>query len=484
MPSPAPSSGGINPVDSGATKPPRAVSSLPRLLGPLEAITMVVGSMIGSGIFLKEAEVARHLGSFGAIALVWIIVGLLTLCGALAVAELAAMLPHAGGPYVYLRRAYGTRVAYLWGWSEFAIVRTGTLGSLASATVVYLRPVLAACAKAVPESWTTLHYLLSLPYWLQGTLTLLIIALLTWINVRGTRYSAWTQNITTFVKVGFLALLFAGPLLFGSWEMSNLQPLAPTSLGWGFWKAVGLSMLLIYWPYDGWINIAPLAEEIREPQRNVPRGLMLGLFLVIVVYVGTITGYHLVLPMADVASTQTVAADVFGKLLGDWGIPLAATGVMFSTFGALNSNLMTGPRIYFALARDGLFPRFLQDIHNRNHTPAKAIWTQGIWAMLQVILACMVSRSAGEIFDYLTDLVVLAGTLFYMLSVGAVIVLRLKEANLDRPYRCWGYPFTPWIYLIGSSAVLCSGTWGQILAVAGLLLLGILVAPLIRSLES
>jgi len=475
---------GNNTASSAAAHSPSAPTTLPRLLGPLEAITMVVGSMIGSGIFLKEAEIARQLGSFGAIVAVWTVVGILTLCGALAVAELAAMLPHAGGPYVYLRRAYGSKVAYLWGWSEFAIVRTGTLGSLASATVLYLRPLLALISSWLPASWGPVHDLLALPYWLQVALTLAIIALLTWINARGTKYSAWTQNSTTFIKVAFLFILFAGPFCIGGWDSKNLMPIWPESLSWGFWKAVGLAMLGVYWPYDGWINVAPLSEEIQEPQKNVPRGLSLGLLLVIVVYVGTVTGYHLVLPMQSVQQTQTVAADVFAKLLGEWGIPLAATGVMFSTFGALNSNLMTGPRIYFALARDGLFPRFLQDIHSRHHTPAKAIWTQGLWAMLQVIVACLISRSAGELFDYLTDMVVLAGTLFYMLSVGAVIVLRSTEANLDRPYRCWGYPITPWIYLLGSTAVLCSGSWLQMGAVVGLLAMGLIIAPWLKSLES
>lgn len=454
------------------------------MLGPIEAITIVVGSMIGSGIFLKAGQVAQSLGSFGAIIFVWAMVGVITLCGALALAELATMLPQAGGPYVYLKRAYGSRVAYLWGWSELAIVRTGTLGSLSSATVIYLRPICATIAGYVPANWTLVQYLLSFPYWLQGVLTLGMVALLTWLNARGTKYGAWTQNVTTFLKVGFLLVLLLGPLLVGRWQTSNLQPVMPPTWDFGFWKSMGLAMMLVYWPYDGWINIGPVAEEIRDPQRNIPRGLVWGLVIVTLVYVGTITGYHLSMPMAQVAASDTIASDVFGTLFGPWGIPLAALGVMFSTFGALNSNLLAGPRIYFALARDGLLPRYLQEVHPHHKTPAKAIWTQGFWAMAQVIVMFCISSSANEMFDYLTGLVVQAGTLFYMLSVSAVITLRITEPSLARPYSCWGYPFTPLIYLLGSTAVLLSGTLWQVFALVALLAVGLLLAPWLKSSQS
>src|SRR5688572_4668262 len=248
---------------------------LPRVLGAWDAVAIVVGSIIGSGVFLKATYIAKNLGveyGFGPTILVWIVMGLVTLCGSLALAELAAMLPHAGGPYVYLREAYGRLWAFLWGWTEFWIVRTGSLGALACATVIYGNSFLetlerqqllpAFLAGAVPLS-----------HWTQCLGSMALALICTVINVVGTRWSARTQNITTIIKVGFLLFLIVGPLILLKANPSNLAPMWPASLSIDFWKAIGLATIAVMWPYDGWINIAPVAEEIREPQRNVPLAL-------------------------------------------------------------------------------------------------------------------------------------------------------------------------------------------------------------------
>ena len=477
---------------SPAARPPDV---LPRVLGPFDAVTVVVGSIIGSGVFLKATRIAQELGQtygFGPTILVWIVMGLVTLCGSLALGELAAMLPHAGGPYVYLREAYGRLWAFLWGWTEFWIVRTGSLGALACATVIYGHSFLQSLQSQglLPQAIASL---LPLSHWTQCGISVVLVLICTAVNVIGTRWAANLQNVTAVVKVGFLIFLILGPLVLFKANTANLAPLWPASgLAWtaAFWKAIGLAMIAVLWPYDGWINIGPVAEEIRDPQRNVPRALTIGMLIVVAVYVGANLSYHLVLPMTtpagsealSVAGSKAVAIDVSKVLLGPAGAWVAAMCVMVSTFGALNSNLLCGPRIYFAMARDRLFPAAIRQVHPRFQTPANAILAQTAWSLVLVLIAYawtmpaaaapttpVVAASAAEpaaliempkapadAFDTLTDFVIFGGSIFYAMAVGAVFVLRWKMPNLDRPYRTWGYPITPALYLLAFAAALIS----------------------------
>jgi amino acid transporter len=432
---------------------PSTVEVLPRVLGPIDAIAIVVGSVIGSGIFLKVSNIDAKVPSFGAIMAVWLLGGIATLSGSLSLAELAAMLPHAGGPYVYLREAYGRVTAFLWGWVEFCIVRTGSLGSLACGTVIYFNKFLESLEAngVLPET-----DLVPLPHFGQAVVTIAAVLSLTWVNIIGTRWAARTQNITTVIKLGFLMVLMLGPLIFGRWNVSNLQPLAPSDFSIDFFKAFGLAMVAVFWPYDGWINIGPVAEEVHHPQRNVPLGLGLGVLVVTFVYVGANIGYHLCLPISQTQSSQTIAADVFESFFGRWGVMLASAGVMISMFGALNSNLLAGPRIYFAMARDGLFPRAMRQIHGRFKTPTNAVLAQAAWSLLQICIAFAVSANPKGAFDVLTDFVVLGGTVFYALVVAAVIVLRRKMPTAERPYKTHLYPLTPIIYLLTAIVVVGS----------------------------
>jgi amino acid transporter len=240
-----------------------------------------------------------------------------------------------------------------------------------------------------------------------------------------------------------------------------------------FWRAFGVAMLAVYWPYDGWINIGPVAEEIREPKRNVPLGLGVGMLIIIAVYVATNIGYHLTLPMSHIQQTQTIASDVFEVLFGPIGASLAALGVMVSTFGALNSNLLAGPRIYFAMARDGLFPKAIRRVHPTFRTPANAILAQSTWAVAQIVIVFWLTTNPKSAFDTLTDFVILGGTVFYSLTVAAVFVLRYKMPDRERPYRTWGYPVTPLLYLLASAAVVASVQPTQLLAVGALLVVGL-----------
>ena len=355
---------------------PRQVrhEQLPQVLGLFDATMIVVGSIIGSGIFLKISAIDTALQQYGFLSIMgtWLFVGIITLCGSLALAELGAMFPHAGGPYLYIREAFGSLPAFLWGWTEFWVVRTGSVGALACATVLYMNEVL---------PMTPLG---------QTAVALTIVIGLSAVNMFSTKAGAGVQSVATVSKVTFLAALIILPFVFQATDISRPQPLLdiPTD-GAGisaFLKALGIAMVAVLWPYDGWINLGPVAEDIRDPKRNVPRAMAIGLGTVIVVYLGANLSYHLVLPMSHLAQSGTVAADVFQTMFGPVGAKIAAIGVMISTFGATNSNMITGPRIYLAIARDGLIPSWLHQIHATCRTPVNTIFIQAVWTIFLVIL--------------------------------------------------------------------------------------------------
>lgn len=491
---------GSSPENAGHSEPQR----LPQVLGLFDAVMIVVGSIIGSGIFLKVSSVDSALEPYGFLAIIgtWLFVGVITLCGSLALAELGAMFPHAGGPYLYIREAYGRLPAFLWGWTEFWVVRTGSVGALACATVLYLNQV-------IPLSPVG-----------QTSLAVLIIAGLAIINLFSTRAGALVQGTATVSKVAFLVALVVLPFLFRSVDTANLQPMfqMPDQPGaaMGFLKALGIAMVAVLWPYDGWINLGPVAEDIKDPRRNVPRAMAIGLGIVIVVYLGANLSYHLVLPIHHLANSRTVAADVFQVMFGPIGAQVAAVGVMISTFGATNSNMITGPRIYLAIARDGLVPAWLHRIHRRYQTPCNTIVLQAAWAIFLVLLfsvwdpnrpttsttinagGSLVNNSSAAAtkiapvtaptsaeehsrrlkaaFDSLTDSVICAGVIFYGMAVAAVYILRRTRPDIARPYRTWGYPVTPALLLLayfGAFMSLLMERPSQTFAVLGLIASGV-----------
>jgi len=421
---------------------------LPRVLGLFDAVMLVIGGIIGSGIFFKAKVLAEgELRSFGPIIGTWIIVGVHTLFGTLALAELAAMLPHAGGPYVYLREAYGKLVGFLWGWTEFWIIRTASLAALACATVISLNEVLPTGGK-LDRGW-------------QQALAISLILGLMFINVMGTRWGATVQNLTVVIKLTFLIAIILLPVLVGRTDPANLGPIWPATLSGGFWRSLGVGMIAVLWPYNGWVNITPVAEEIHDPQRNVPIALGIGVSIVIVVYVLANVSYHLVLPMERIAgSANGVAADTFRAVFGEAGAKVAALGVMCSTLGGTSSTLLTGPRIYFAMARDGMLPAAIGRVNLTFRTPGNAIIVQALWGVVLIVAAFAWKSGPNDrlidAFDALTDFVIFGGLLFYALVVAAVLVLRHRRPELPRPYRTWGYPLTLVLYLLGSSAVMFS----------------------------
>jgi APA family basic amino acid/polyamine antiporter len=462
MPSPEGSTDAIPTSGHGAE------AQLPRVLGLFDAVLLVIGGIIGSGIFFKAKVLAEgELHSFGPIIGVWIVVGVHTLFGTLALAELAAMLPQAGGPYVYLREAYGKLVGFLWGWTEFWIIRTASVAALSCATVISLNEVLPAGGK-LERGW-------------QQALAISLILALMVINVIGTRWGASVQNLTVVMKLAFLIAIIVLPVLLGRTNSENLGPIWPETLSGGFWRSLGVGMIAVLWPYNGWVNITPVAAEIHDPQRNIPLALGIGVSIVIVVYVLANVSYHLVLPMDRIAgSVNGVAADTFRAVFGEAGARVAALGVMCSTLGGTSSTLLTGPRIYFAMARDGMLPAAIGRVNLAFQTPANAIMIQALWAVVLIVTAFAWKSGPKDrlidAFDALTDFVIFGGLLFYALVVAAVLVLRRKRPELPRPYRTWGYPVTPILYLLGSWAVMFSmlcDKLHQTTAGAGLIAAGI-----------
>lgn len=406
---------------------PAAPQPLPRVLGAWDGTAIVVGSIIGSGIFLKVGNVDKELGGwgFGSIIGVWIVVGIVTLCGSLALAELAAMYPHAGGPYVYLREAYGRLLAFLWGWSEFWVMRTGAMGALACASALYL------------------YQVVTISHWQQAAFAVSVIVVLTAANVASTRWAANIQNVLTAIKVSFLVAIIALPVLLGIAQFEHWQPLLRSGGDGSLAAALGAALMAVMWPYHGWITVAPVAEDIRNPQRNVPRALTWGLLIVIAAYVGANLSYHLVLTIEQIAGTKTIASDVCRVFFGPAGTTLAAACVMCSTMGAANSDIISGPRIYLAMARDRLFPAWMHHLHATRQTPANAIIVQSAWTVALIVLFYSWKDNPKAAFDGLTDSVIVAGLIFFSLTVGAVYVLRITRPDLPRPYRTWGYPVTP-----------------------------------------
>ena len=440
---------------------------LPRVLGATEALCVVVGSVIGSGIFIVPAGVARNVPFLGGIALVWVVGGLFSLAGALTLAELGTMLPNAGGPYVYLREAFGRLWAFLFGWTELLVIRTGSIATLASAFGLYFDLLVPAPGGIPPLVWQT------------GAAVLATVTVAA-INVIGTRIGGGVQVVGTVLKVGALATMIVLPFVMGKVNPALLTPVWSSLPGADLFGGMMLAMVSVLWAYDGWVNAANLAEEIRDPGRNIPRALIGGMGALIALYLGMTLIYHMVLPLAEISSASSikgnpriVAADFFQTLLGRVGLSVIGLVVMASTLISLNGNALSGPRAYFAMARDGLFPASLCRIHPRFLTPANAIITQAVWSVILMVvgatlilleppttgwpdpvLAAWHKLHATPLYDVMFTYVIFGGTLFYTLAIASVFVLRVTRPDLPRPYRTWGYPVTPILYLLASSLLL------------------------------
>jgi amino acid transporter len=451
------------------SKPSEHKASLERVLGPVMATAVVVGTVIGSGVFLKPHPIAKALPySSALVALVWVLGGLLVLLGALSYAEVAVLYPRAGGNYVFLREAYGRLAGFLWGWVEFCIIRSASLAALATVFTTSLHDILSnptfQQAAGLPEG-------AGLGFWAQRLVTVAVLLGLGLVNIRGTRWGGGLQVVVTVVKVGsllaiavlpFALLAVPGPTPGGAVpSAANLSPVWPAA-GQFRLSHLGTALLAVLWAYHGWMNIAPVAEEVREPQRNLPLALLLGVGTIIVLYLGANLAYYFVLPASTMAQLNvTPTATVFARgLLGPVGVVLASAAIMCSVFGALNGNLLVGPRLLFAMGEDGLAPSWLGRIHPRYHTPAASVAVLAVWSALQVLAVGALLHTGwldekdGSPFDLLTNFAMFGAVIFETLAVLSIFRFRARRPDADRPYRCPGYPVTPLLYCVVPAFVL------------------------------
>jgi basic amino acid/polyamine antiporter, APA family len=388
---------------------------LPRKLGLLDATSIVIGTMVGAGIFIVPGLIAREIPSSAAILAIWTACGIISFFGALAYAELGAMMPDSGGQYVYLREAYGELTAFLCGWSAFLIVQSGSIAAVSVGFGIYASYLL---PRAPGYLWAPAA-----------------IAAFSFINYRGVKAGARTQNLFTFLKVAGLAVLIASAFLH------RPPALAGWSFAWGSLSLDGIvvAMLGCFIAYDGWQYVSFVAGEVREPQRNLPLSLALGTAAVTLLYLLANLAYMHVLPLGAIAATERVAAAAAVETMGSAGATVIALTIMLSSAGAANGAILTSPRLYFAQARDGLFFRRLGEVHPRFRTPSFSIAVQSVWA---IVLALSGS------YETLLSYVLFAMWLFHALTVFAVIVLRRRHPERPRPYRIFGYPFTPLLFTI------------------------------------
>ncbi len=399
---------------------------LRRELTLFDTINLVVGTVIGSGIFLVPAEIARAVHTPAWMLAVWIIGGVLTLLGALSLAELGAAMPDAGGIYTFITRAFGRLPGFLCGWMLFTVATSGSIATLGAAFPIYL-------GAFVPLTPTMAK--------LAG---LLVIALLTWINIVGVKHGARVGNVLTALKVGGLVVMvLAIFLLPGSAPTS--PPAAALPAGPVPLAAVGLALVAVLWAYEGWHDVSFVAGELRNPQRDFPRGLIGGVAIVILLYLLANLAYLKILTPAEIAASDRVALTAMTRVTGEWGGKLLTAAILCSILGAMNALILAGPRAYYQMARDGLFIDRVARVHPRWRTPVEALLFQGLWSGFLVL----VIGGFSQLFTY----VIFGGWIFYALAVLAVVALRRKEPSLARPFRVPGYPVVPLAFAATALAI-------------------------------
>lgn len=434
---------------------------------------IVAGSMIGSGIFIVASEMAREVGSSGWLLLSWVIAGVLTMAAALSYGELAAMMPRAGGQYVYLREAYSPLWGFLYGWTLFLVIQTGTIAASSVGFSRYLGvlwPQIAESNYIIPPIHILPTYAISLST--AQFVALLVIAFLTWANMKGLKYGKAVQNVFTSMKIGSLLGVIGIGLLVG-WKLSVVR--ANFGHAWtpqGFTlPAPGLSPLTAFgllvalctaqigalYAADAWNNVTFTAGEVRNPTRNVPLSLALGTIIVMGLYLCANFAYLVVLPLTEVqhAPSDRVASEMFRAIFPSIGPALIAVAIMIAAFGCMNSLILSGARAYYAMALDGVFFK-RASILNGADVPGEALVMQGIWSAVLVSIRTYqpATGTYGNLYSNLLDYVISAALIFYILTIAGVFRLRKTRPNADRPYRAFGYPLVPLLYLVCAIAIL------------------------------
>ena len=458
---------------------------LVRALGPLDATMIVVGSMIGSGIFITSAESARLIGAPGWLLLAWAVAGLLTITGALCCSELATMMPRAGGVYVFLREAYGPALGFLFGWTLFLVIQTGTIAAVAIAFAKFLGvfvPAVASDNYLITPISLGRAYAVSLST--EQLVAIALIFLLTWTNTRGLEIGRIVQNTFTFAKTAALAGVVIVGLSLGwsslsaarssAWWDSWTNGWSPQAAQPGFQFVGALALVLLFgkamvgplFAQTAWTNVTFVGSEVRDPARNLVRALLWGCGLVVILYLLANLAYVAVLPLSEIqhAPQNRVAVAMMNAVFGHPGAMCMAAAIMISTFGCDNGLILAGARVYFAMARDGLFFRKVGTT-NRFHVPAVALFAQGMWTAVLTLPRTVATDpstgtpSYGNVYNQLLEYIVSADLIFYVLLVVAVVILRRKAPQADRPYRTWGYPFVPMMSILLAGLLIVDLAW-------------------------
>lgn len=420
-------------------------TGLAKGLGLTEATTLVVGSMIGSGIFIVSADIARRVMSPGLLITVWVITAALTMIAALSYGELAGSMPYTGGQYVYLREAYGRMIGFLYGWTLFLVIQTGMIAAVAVAFAKFTGVLL----PWIGSSRYVFHWA-RLAVNTQQVLAIEVVIFLSWVNARGVRFGAAIQNIFTVLKAAaLLALIFLG-LLVGRNARAIHENFS------AFWRhadgsftmirIVGVAMVGALFSSDAWNGVTFAAGEVRNPRRNIPLALALGVAIVSALYISCNLAYLLVLPLHVIQSApeDRVATAAASAILGPIAVQVIAVAIMTSTFGSVNGMILAGARVYYAMAQDGLFLSRAAELHPRWRTPTFSLTLQCLWACILTL-----SGTYSDLLDY----VVFAVLLFYILTITALFVLRRTRPQMSRPYRAIGYPFLPALYILAAATI-------------------------------
>ena len=430
---------------------PATAKALPRVLGLWDIVSIVIGGVIGSGIFLVPKDMAAAVGGPLLILAVWIVGGLLSFFGALSFGELGAAMPEAGGVYVYLREAYGSAIAFLFGWTLFLVIDSGAIATLA----------VAFSSKYLP------HFFALSPL-AQKAVSVALILFLVAVNYVGVRAGANLQNLLTVIKLGGLVGACVVIFLFAKGSTANFVGGGGATLGGGFWSRFGIALIASLWAYKGWEAATYSAGETKNPQRNLPLGILIGCGVIIALYIIAQLAYLYVIPAADIARSDRIAAEAMNLAIGGIGASLISFIILFSIMGATNQNFICSPRVYFAMAKDGLFFPPLAAVHPRFLTPHVSIIAIGLWS----IILSLFFGTFEQLFTY----VVFGQWLFFGLTVAAVIVLRRKHPDWPRPYKTWGYPVTPVIFILAALYIAVSALISQFknsLAGLGIIVIGL-----------
>jgi APA family basic amino acid/polyamine antiporter len=438
---------------------------LRRDLGLWGAAAIVVGTVIGSGIFLVPTSMIQNVGSVRMLFVVWVVGGLLSLFGALSYAELAAAMPEAGGEYVFLREAYGPVWGFLYGWTQMWVAKSGSIATLATGFFIYLtnfRPELGGVCAIIPLPIGDDGKPLEIRY--GQLLAMCVIGVLALVNYFGVKAGGNLQIVVTIIKVGLIAAIIVIGLTFAKGDSAHFAASAPAVGGFaGFFAALVAAL----WAYDGWNNVSMVSSEIQRPQRNLPLALILGTLAVVVIYLLTNVAYFYVLTPVEVGGAARVAGEMMRRILGEWGANAVSIAAMISILAALNGSILSGSRVPYAMARDRRFFAAVAYVHPKFRTPSVSILLLSAWAAILVL--------SGR-YDQLYTYVIFASSILYAMATASVIVLRFKRPDLVRPYKTLGYPWIPIVFVLAISCLVGStlikspreSVMGLVLILAGL----------------